>query len=314
MGRVGWLSTVGRCRSMATKSISWAYLVPEAETSWTGRRRSSGPRQGVESHRVVYGRGELRGDAPTTTAIASTFKNSRNGYWERPWDTRVGTIDLKVPKLRSGVYSPEFLLQPRRRAEQALVAVVCQAYVEGVSTRRVDDLVKAMGIEGISRSEVSRMAVRARRRGGRVPDPATGACVSLLHEKQGSIGNTRNRPDDIGTTASNFIRLPGVSALLAGVCYVLVGIFHPPNVSSLVTSTRRETVHVLACAMCFFGMLGMAQLCARQAGKLGGLVSRGSVVFSPWLVLIMGLSFVEAAIFPRLATDDQRFPPRDFQA
>lgn len=84
--------------------------------------------------------------------------NSRNGYRHRPWDTRVGTIDLAVPKLRSGVYSPEFLLQPRRRAEQALVAVVCQAYVEGVSTRRVDDLVKAMGIEGISRSEVSRMA------------------------------------------------------------------------------------------------------------------------------------------------------------
>jgi transposase-like protein len=85
-------------------------------------------------------------------------ENSRNGYRHRRWDTRVGTIDLGVPKLRSGVYSPEFLLQPRRRAEQALVSVVCQAYVEGVSTRRVDDLVKAMGIEGISRSEVSRMA------------------------------------------------------------------------------------------------------------------------------------------------------------
>jgi len=76
----------------------------------------------------------------------------------RPWDTRVGTINLAVPKLRQGVYSPEFLLQPRRRGEQALMAVVCQAYVEGVSTRRVDDLVKAMGIEGISKSEVSRMA------------------------------------------------------------------------------------------------------------------------------------------------------------
>jgi putative transposase len=84
--------------------------------------------------------------------------NSRNGYRHRPWDTRVGSIDLAVPKLRAGVYSPEFLLQPRRRAEQALVSVVCQAYVGGVSTRRVDDLVKAMGIEGISRSEVSRMA------------------------------------------------------------------------------------------------------------------------------------------------------------
>ena len=85
-------------------------------------------------------------------------ENSRNGYRMRPWDTRVGTIDLAVPKLRRGVYSPEFLLQPRRRAEQALVAVICQAYVEGVSTRRVDDLVKAMGIEGMSKSEVSRMA------------------------------------------------------------------------------------------------------------------------------------------------------------
>jgi transposase-like protein len=85
-------------------------------------------------------------------------ENSRNGYRQRPWDTRVGTIELSVPKLRRGVYSPEVLLQPRRRAEQALVAVICQAYVEGVSTRRVDDLVKAMGIEGMSKSEVSRLA------------------------------------------------------------------------------------------------------------------------------------------------------------
>jgi putative transposase len=86
-------------------------------------------------------------------------ENSRNGYRTRPWDTRVGTIEsLAVPKLRQGTYSPEFLLQPRRRAEQALVAVICQAYVAGVSTRRVDDLVKALGIEGMSKSEVSRLA------------------------------------------------------------------------------------------------------------------------------------------------------------
>jgi len=85
-------------------------------------------------------------------------ENSRNGYRLRPWDTRAGTIELAVPKLRRGVYSPEFLLQPRRRAEQALVAVICQAYVAGVSTRRVDDLVKALGIEGMSKSEVSRLA------------------------------------------------------------------------------------------------------------------------------------------------------------
>jgi transposase-like protein len=84
--------------------------------------------------------------------------NARNGYRHRPWDTRVGTIDLAVPKLRAGTYYPDWLLRPRRRAEQALVTVIGQAYVEGVSTRRVDDLVKAMGIEGISASEVSRMA------------------------------------------------------------------------------------------------------------------------------------------------------------
>jgi len=84
--------------------------------------------------------------------------NARNGYRQRPWDTRAGSIDLAIPKLRQGTYFPQWLLTPRRRAEQALVAVIGQAYVEGVSTRRVDDLVKAMGIDGISRSEVSRMA------------------------------------------------------------------------------------------------------------------------------------------------------------
>ena len=84
--------------------------------------------------------------------------NSRNGYRVRDWDTRVGTIDLAIPKLREGTYYPDWLLPPRRRAEQALVAVIGQAYVEGVSTRRLDDLVRAMGVEGISRSQVSRMA------------------------------------------------------------------------------------------------------------------------------------------------------------
>jgi putative transposase len=84
--------------------------------------------------------------------------NSRNGYRDRRWDTRVGTIDLKVPKLREGSYFPAWLLVHRRRAEQALASVVAQAYVEGVSTRRVEDLVEAMGIAGISRSEVSRLA------------------------------------------------------------------------------------------------------------------------------------------------------------
>ena len=93
--------------------------------------------------------------------------NSRDGYRERRWDTRAGTIELAVPKLRHGTYFPEWLLRHRRRSEQALVTVIAQAYVEGVSTRRVDDLAKAMGIEGISSSEVFTGRFGARRpRGG----------------------------------------------------------------------------------------------------------------------------------------------------
>jgi len=80
----------------------------------------------------------------------------RNGYRERPWDTRVGTVELQIPKVRSGNYYPS-MLEPRRRSERALLAVVQQAYVEGVSTRRVDDLLKAMGCDGISKSQVSRI-------------------------------------------------------------------------------------------------------------------------------------------------------------
>src|SRR5215204_5675846 len=80
----------------------------------------------------------------------------RNGYRERRWDTRVGTIDLAIPRVRDGSYLPS-LLEPRRRTERALLAVVQEAYVAGVSTRRVDDLVRALGIDGIGRSEVSRM-------------------------------------------------------------------------------------------------------------------------------------------------------------
>jgi putative transposase len=84
--------------------------------------------------------------------------NVRNGYRVRDWDTRVGTIELAIPKLRQGSYFPEWLLEPRRRAEQAMVAVIAQCYVEGVSTRRVDDVVRAMGIDGISKSQVSELA------------------------------------------------------------------------------------------------------------------------------------------------------------
>ena len=84
--------------------------------------------------------------------------NYRNGYRQRSFDTRVGTIELAIPKLRRGSYFPDWLLDPRRRAEKALVAVVAECYVRGVSTRRVDGLVKTLGIESLSKSQVSRMA------------------------------------------------------------------------------------------------------------------------------------------------------------
>ncbi len=84
--------------------------------------------------------------------------NSRNGYRDRPWDTRVGSIELAVPKLRTGSYFPDWLLGRRTRAKQALISVVATAYLLGVSTRRVEGLVQTLGINKLSRSQVSEMA------------------------------------------------------------------------------------------------------------------------------------------------------------
>jgi putative transposase len=101
----------------------------------------------------------------------------RNGYREREWDTRVGTVELRVPRVRDGSFFPS-LLEPRKRAERALAAVVQEAYVQGVSTRRVDELVRALGLEGVSKSQVSRLCqaldaeverFRTRRLGGPYP-------------------------------------------------------------------------------------------------------------------------------------------------
>ena len=102
---------------------------------------------------------ELEVGAATGAAYGSKDPSrlaQRNGYRDRDWETRAGTVELRIPKLRTGTYFPGFL-EPRRMAEKALTAVIQEAYVQGISTRSVDDLVKAMGMSGISKSQVSRL-------------------------------------------------------------------------------------------------------------------------------------------------------------
>jgi transposase-like protein len=102
---------------------------------------------------------EMEIEAKTGAPVGSRSPerlNQRNGYRERAWDTRAGRIELAIPKLRKGSYFPSFL-EPRRTAEKALVAVIQEAYIQGISTRSVDDLVKAMGGTGVSKSQVSRL-------------------------------------------------------------------------------------------------------------------------------------------------------------
>jgi putative transposase len=119
----------------------------------------------------------------------------RNGYRERRWDTRAGSVTLPIPKVREGSYFPAFL-EPRRRSEEALVAVVCEAYVKGVSTRKVEDLVQALGIQGISKSEVSRIcadldervaAFRGRPLLGRYPYLWLDARYEKVRDEQGRV-------------------------------------------------------------------------------------------------------------------------------
>lgn len=102
---------------------------------------------------------ELEVAATTGTAYGEkdpSRRAQRNGYRDRDWETRAGTVELRIPKLRTGSYFPSFL-EPRRMAEKALTAVIQEAYVQGISTRSVDDLVKAIGMSGISKSQVSRL-------------------------------------------------------------------------------------------------------------------------------------------------------------
>src|SRR6476646_34684 len=108
-------------------------------------------------------------------------------------------------------------------------------------------------------------------------------------------------------TASNLIRSAGLAAMVAGILYVIVGIFHPLNVLSSVTTTPWAIVHVLASAMCFFGLLGMAGLYARQWKKTGWLGLAGFLLLSLWLVIVMGFTFVEVFVLPLLATTAPAF-------
>lgn len=114
-----------------------------------------------------------------------------------------------------------------------------------------------------------------------------------------------DRPGQVGPEAlpsADLLRLAGLSALLAGLCYVFVGIFHPANSAASVTTARWAVVHVVACAMCLLGMVGVTGIYARQARGSGWLGLVGYVLFSLWLMLIMGFSFVEAFVLPQLAT------------
>ncbi|GAA2828895.1 transposase-like protein [Nonomuraea rubra] len=124
--------------------------------------------------------------------------NSRNGYRAREWDTRAGTIELAIPKLRSGSYYPDWLLERRRRAEQALISVVATSYLLGVSTRRVDKLVEQLGIKHISKSQVSQMAkvldeqVEAFRTRALDAGPYTFVWIDALTQKVREGGRTIN--------------------------------------------------------------------------------------------------------------------------
>ncbi len=119
--------------------------------------------------------------------------------------------------------------------------------------------------------------------------------------------NTTIQKSKMKMTASRLMRLAGLSAMVAGLCFVIVGMFHQENIPSSVTTATWANVHIAAVAMGFFGLFGMVGIYVRQAEKAGWLGLVGFVLFSLWLALIMPLSFVEAFILPQLATELPKF-------
>lgn len=108
-------------------------------------------------------------------------------------------------------------------------------------------------------------------------------------------------------TTSTLMRLSGLSAILAGVCFLVIGIFHPVNIPSSVTTATWINVHYFATALGFFGLFGMAGIYVRQVEKAGWLGLTGFILFTAWMTLVCGLSFVEAFILPSLATESPAF-------